>query len=133
MYTVIMAKTIIRFVAINRKTRETRPCWVSGASFADGPGFRVKSVRTTFNRDEAAAFETSTAFAIAEQYCNTPAVLETRKGELLVDDTQRLLAEQRRRFEANVQMRQQFRNDLNSVFADMSAAMKASFEKVLCS
>lgn len=123
-YTALMLNTTVRFTAINRKTGETKPCWIAGARFADGPGMKVSSIRTTFSRDEAATFSVESATAIAVQFCNSPAALETRSGKLLAEETAKLLCEQLTRYEAACEVRRQFNADLMEMLNEMPASVR---------
>lgn len=126
-----MSKTIIRFTTINRRTGETRPCYVSGARFKAGDGVQVRSVRTTPNRDEAASFSTNTAFNIALQFCNTPAALELRDGAVLEAETSRLLGEQAARRASYAEARRLFSADMRAFIASLPASLQAQLAQVL--
>lgn len=108
-------RCIIRFTQVARRTGERRPAWIKSVSFADGPGYRIKSMILTPRRDEAASFAPATAQEIAAQYFRSPASLEKPNGAPLDAETTALRAEQARRLE-------QFnsnREDINNTLAEI--------------
>lgn len=126
-----MSKTVIRFTLINRKTRTTSPCWVSGATFADGPGYKVKTIAYTRDRAKAARFSTIAAISIAEQYYTNPASVELADGTLLENETAQLRQEQWRRCVKAAQLRQQVSDDFNQFFADIQKHDPALYGTIL--
>lgn len=88
--------TIIRFVGINRKTRALAPVYVTGVKFADGPGYRVKSISYSTDRAKAMTFSVFVAGEIAEQYFRNPAYLENLStGAVLEAESEKLQERQR--------------------------------------
>lgn len=122
-----MTTTMIRFTAVIKSPKRptvTKPCWVSGVKYADGPGVVAKSISWTLDREKGAAFSTATAFSLAEQFCNSPATLELRNGTVLVDDTAKLLVAQKARREANAAAMAENRRVWDELWAGMPEDLK---------
>jgi len=110
--------TLVQFTQVERGRgiRRTRPCWVSGVKFADGPGMKAKSISYTADISKASRFSLASAFDIAAQFYKFPAALVRPDGTVLVDDTRKLLEEQQKRCASHVQARNDFEATLREMF-----------------
>lgn len=123
--------TAIRFLQVNRRTGVRRQVWLTGCTFADGDGMRVKAMTCNADRSRAQRFTLEVARTIAVQFCDTPAWLENAAtGELLVDETAKLQAEQLNRHETMRRWQAEIRAEFNKALEEATRRWPA-IEKAL--
>ena len=88
---------LIQFTSITK--RGSQPCWLESASFADGPGMKVKNMKTTFDIAKAARFSLEAAHDIAVQFSQLRASLVRPDGSMLRAESEAVVVEQRKRFD----------------------------------
>jgi hypothetical protein len=124
-----MNTTIIEFTYVVKKTGETFPKWVKSVAFKDGPGYQVKSMVTTRDRDQAARFSLAAAHEIAEQFYTSPAKLQAPDGTLKTEETAKLQKRQLERVVKHYRLQQEANDEmrafLNGIPADLQASLKS--------
>lgn len=124
--------TVIRFTQVGRGSArgQQRHVWVSGVRFADGPGFKVKSVSFTTDREKANRFSLVAASDIAAQYYTSPATLERPDGTAMPEETQKLQAECLARNAQAIANREDIRREWAAFWADMPADLRTSLRNL---
>ena len=124
--------TVIRFTQIGRGIAKgmTRHVWVSGVKFADGPGYKVKSVQFTPDREKASRFSLVAASDIAAQYYTSPATLERPDGTQMPEETAKLQAECWKRNAQAIKNRQDIAREWAAIWADAPEELKATLRKL---
>lgn len=120
--------TVIRFTQVGRGAArgQRRHVWVSAVRWADGPGYKVKSVSFTTDRDKANRFSLMQAHAVAEQYYTSPATLERPDGTAMPEETAKLLAECLERHRQAIRNRAEIAREWAAFWQDAPEALKAS-------
>ena len=114
--------TLIRFTLVStRKPHATLgACWIKSVSYKPGPGMQVSKMQTTRNRDEAARFSLATAYDIAVQFSQFPAILERADGQILEADTRKLQDEQCTRHANLLRQKAEINAEFNRLLGDAS-------------
>jgi len=119
--------TLIQFTLLTKQRRRIvrqEPCWLATASFADGPGMKVKKMTTTRDIQKAARFSLVTAHNIAVQFSHLPASLVRPDGSVLEAESSAVQAEQRRRHDEHHRLKRDMNRDLNALFESAAEMLR---------
>jgi hypothetical protein len=111
-------KTLVQFQRVWKRGRTVvrrEPCWISGVSWAAGPGTRVTKITTTMELSKAVGFSLTTAHAIALQYYTHMVVLVDEAGVVKVDATAAVYKDQTIALANRARVKAEF----NAAMADM--------------
>jgi hypothetical protein len=108
--------TLIRFTSVTRRTRIATPQYVATVSWADGPGWKVKSVGFTTDRSKAFRFSLLAAHAVAEQYVDSVIAFERPDGTPMPEETEKLRAVQLARLKEHAARVAEANRELAEVF-----------------
>lgn len=114
--------TLIRFTLVSKKRPNPTvgACWIKSVSYKPGPGMQVSKMQTTRNRDEAARFSLATAYDIAVQFSQFPAILERADGQILEAETRKLQDEQCTRHETLLRQKAEINREFNELLSSAS-------------
>lgn len=117
-----MANTLKTIIRMQRTDRSW--VYVTSVKFADGPGYKVRSVQLSPDRTRAHGFSTTAAQEIAKQYAH-------RRVEVIREDGD--MSAQGDVAKANEAMRQQWaqeQREINEVMAPVVAELRRIVERV---
>lgn len=120
--------TVVRFTQVGRSRGnrgEQRHAWVYGVKWGGGPGYKVKSLYLTPDREKAARFTLVAAQEIVAQYYNSPATLERPDGTPMPEETRKLQEDQFRRNAEAIRNREEIRGEWSEFFAEMTSSLAA--------
>lgn len=109
---------------IRFETRDRKGAWVTGAKFADGLGYKVKSVSLGRVQSEAAPMSRMMAEAIAVQYCNSVVTIHTSDGQLHEEATAFVTESANKARWANARARAEFNAMLADAFNSIPSLRK---------
>ena len=112
-------KTLVQFTRVWKRGRHIvrrEPCWISGVSWADGPGMKVTKIQTTTELSKALGFSSTTAHTIAMQYYTHLIVLVDEAGVVKPEATAAIYKDQTIAIQNRARIRDEFNQSINDMF-----------------